>query len=233
MDSSSTTNDPHTPTYTDITPQLSSASPDTPKKDQAYTPTIIQTPTRMGYNGIGVGVRPHPDPSPSKTPRPAPAIAEVVSQKEEVEGLGYGIDLDEGTIDVSAEMTGDGSSSTSREIVLDTSDLVNLDMTEVAPQEEHTEVEDRDIEFPSMDEMKAFQDRLSGSTEVENTDLVNMVRLPDIIQIVPADEKVKSLLEPCITHLPILRDQLEAQKATIQTLQHQAKLAKQLTDLER
>lgn len=187
----------------------------------------------MGYNGIGVGVRPHPDPSPSKTPRPAPAIAEVVSQKEEVEGLGYGIDLDEGTIDVSAEMTGDGSSSTSREIVLDTSDLVNLDMTEVAPQEEHTEVEDRDIEFPSMDEMKAFQDRLSGSTEVENTDLVNMVRLPDIIQIVPADEKVKSLLEPCITHLPILRDQLEAQKATIQTLQHQAKLAKQLTDLER
>ena len=233
MDSSSTTNDPHTPTYTDLTPQLSSASPDTPKKDQAYTPTIIQTPTRMGYNGIGVGVRPHPDPSPSKTPRPAPAIAEVVSQKEEVEGLGYGIELDEGTIDVSAEMTGEGSSSTSRDLVLDTSDLVNLDMTEVVPQEERAEVEDRDIEFPSMVEMKTFQDRLSGSTEVENTDLVNMVRQPDILQLYIADEKVKSLLEPCINHLPILRDQLEAQKATIQTLQHQAKLAKQLNDLER
>jgi len=176
MDPSSTTNDPHTPTYTDLTPQLSSASPDTPKKDQAYTPTIIQTPTRMGYNGIGVGVRPHPDPSPSKTPRPAQATAEVVSQKEEVEGLGYGIELDEGTIEVSAEMTGEGSSSTSREIVLDTSGLVNLDMTQDIPQEEQAAVEDRDIEFPSTEEMKAFQDRLSGSTEVENTDLVNMVR---------------------------------------------------------
>jgi hypothetical protein len=176
MDSSSTTNDPHTPTYTDLTPQLSSASPDTPKKDQTYTPTVIQTPTRMGYNGIGVGVRPHPDPSPSKTPRPASTISPDPVAQKEVEGLGYGIELDEGTIDVSAEMTGEGSSSSSRDIVLDTSDLVNLDAAEDIPQEMQAEVEDRDIEFPSMEEMKAYQERLSGSSEVENKDLVSMVR---------------------------------------------------------
>jgi len=175
MDSSSTNNDPHTPTYTDLTPQLSSASPDTPKKDQAYTPTIIQTPTRMGYNGIGVGVRPHPDPSPSKTVKPASTISvDSVAQKE-VEGLGYGIELDEGTIDVCAEMVGEGSSS--RDIVLDTSDLVNLDTTEGIPAEMQGEVEDRDIEFPSMEEMKAYQERLSGSSEVGNKDLVSMACL--------------------------------------------------------
>jgi hypothetical protein len=178
MDSSSTTNDPHTPTYTDLTPQLSSASPDTPKKDRPHTPTILQTPTRMGYNGIGVGVRPHPEPSPSKTPKPAKAIAEVASQQKEVEGLGYGIELDEGTIDVSAEMAGEGSGSSSRDIVLDTSDLVNLDTTKDVRQEIQLEMEDNDIEFPSMEELKAYQDRLSGPSEVDNKDLVNMVRLP-------------------------------------------------------
>ena len=177
MDSSSTTNDPHTPTYTDLTPQLSSASPDTPKKDQTYTPTIIRTPTRMGYNGIGVGVRPHPDPSPSKTPKPASTTGQELVAQKEVEGLGYEIELDEGTVDVSAEMTGEGSSSSSREIVLDPSDLVNLDTTEDIPEEMQAEVEDRDIEFPSMEEMKAYQDRLSGPSEVENKDLVSMVRL--------------------------------------------------------
>jgi hypothetical protein len=183
MDSSSTTNDPHTPTYTDLTPQLSSASPDTPKKDQTYTPTIIQTPTRMGYNGIGVGVRPHPDPSPSKTPRPATTTGQEPIVQKEVEGLGYGIELDEGTIDVSAEMTGEGSSSSSKDIVLDTSDLVNLDTTEDTLQEMQAEPEDRDIEFPSVEEMKAYQDRLSGPTEVDNKDLVNMVRFPHIIDV--------------------------------------------------
>jgi hypothetical protein len=178
MDSSSTTNDPHTPTYTDLTPQLSSASPDTPKKDQAYTPTVIQTPTRMGYNGIGVGVRPHPDPSPSKTPKPASTISPDPVVHKEVEGLGYGIELDKGTIDVSAEMTGEGSSASSKDIVLDTSDLVNFETAEDLPQEMQAELEDRDIEFPSMEEMKAYQDRLSGASEMENKDLVSMVRLP-------------------------------------------------------
>ena len=178
MDSSSTTNDPHTPTYTDLTPQLSSASPDTPKKDQAYTPTVIQTPTRMGYNGIGVGVRPHPDPSPSKTPKPANTISLGLVAHKEVEGLGYGIELDEGTIDASAELTEEGSRSSSKDILLDTSDLVNLDAAKGIPQEIQAEVEERDIEFPSMEEMKAYQDRLSGSSEVDNKDLVNMVRLP-------------------------------------------------------
>ena len=177
MDSSSTTNDPHTPTYTDLTPQLSSASPDTPKKNQTYTPTIIQTPTRMGYNGIGVGVRPHPDPSPSRTPKPASTTGQESKPQKEVVGLGYGIELDEGTIDVSAEMTGEGSSSSSRDIVLDTSDLVNLDTTEGIPAEKQGEVEDRDIEFPSMEEMKAYQDRLTGSSEVDNKDLVSMACL--------------------------------------------------------
>jgi len=33
--------------------------------------------------------------------------------------------------------------------------------------------------------------------------------------------------------LPVLRDQLDAQVATIKTLQHQAKLASQLSQLER
>jgi len=97
---------------------------------------------------------------------------------KEVEGLGYGIELDEGTIDVSAEMTGEGSSSSSKDIVLDPSDLVNLDAAKEMPQEIQAEVEDRDIEFPSLDEMKAYQGRLSGSPEVDNKDLVNMVRRP-------------------------------------------------------
>jgi len=132
----------------------------------------------MGYNGIGVGVRPHPDPSPSKTPKPASTTGQEPSVQKEVEGLGYGIELDEGTIDVSAEMTGEGSSSSSKDIVFDTSDLVNLDAAKGIPQEVQAEVEERDIEFPSLEEMKAYQDRLSGSTEVENEDLVNMVRLP-------------------------------------------------------
>ena len=178
MDSSSTNNDPHTPTYTDLTPQLSSASPDTPKKDQTYTPTIIQTPTRMGYNGIGVGVRPHPDPSPSKLAKPASTTGQGPSVQKDVEGLGYGIELDEGTIDVSAEMTGEGSSSSSKDIGFDTSGLVNLDAAKDITQEMQAEMEDRDIGFPSLEEMKAYQDRLSGSSEVDNKDLVNMVRLP-------------------------------------------------------
>jgi hypothetical protein len=61
--------------------------------------------------------------------------------------------------------------------VLDTSDLVNLDTTEDIPQEMQPEMEDKDIEFPSMEEMKAYQDRLSGSSEVDNKDLVSMVCL--------------------------------------------------------
>jgi hypothetical protein len=132
----------------------------------------------MGYNGIGVGVRPHSDPSPSKPAKPASTRGQEPIAQKEVEGLGYGIELDEGTIDVSAEMTGEGSSASSKDIVLDTSNLVNLDTTEEIPKEMHAEVEDRDIEFPSMEEMKAYQDRLSGSSDVENKDLVNMVRLP-------------------------------------------------------
>jgi hypothetical protein len=182
MDSSSTNNDPRTPTYTDLTPQLSSASPDTPKKDQTHTPTILQTPTRMGYNGIGVGVRPHPDPSPSKTPKPASTTGQEPIVQKEIEGLGYGIELDEETIDVNAEMRGEGSSSSSRDIVLDTSELANFDTTEEIPQEMQAEVVDRDIEFPSVEEMKAYQDRLSGLSEVENKDLVNMVRYAGIMQ---------------------------------------------------
>lgn len=178
MDSSSTTNDPHTPTYTDLTPHLSSASPDTPKKeDQAYTPTIIQTPTRMGYNGIGVGVRPNPDPSPSKTPKPVKPTEQAVAQKE-VEGLGYEIELDDGTIDVGAEMVGEGSNSSSRDIVLDASDLVSLEMMgEPSEKEGDVEVEGREIEFPSFEDLKAYTNRLAGAGDMEKKDLVSMVRL--------------------------------------------------------
>lgn len=185
MDSSSTTNDPHTPTYTDLTPHLSSASPDTPKKeDQAYTPTIIQTPTRMGYNGIGVGVRPNPDPSPSKTPKPVKPTEQAVAQKE-VEGLGYEIELDDRTIDVGAEMIGEGSNSSSRDIVLDASDLASLEMMgEPSEKEVDVEVEDRDIEFPSFKEMKTYTDRLTGAGDLETKDLVDMVRLLSFSMVV-------------------------------------------------
>ena len=177
MASSSTATDPHTPDYTDLTPYLSSASPDTPKKE-SYTPTILQTPTRMGYNGIGVGVRPSPVPSPSKTAIAPSSAVESVAQKE-VEGLGYGIELDEGTIDVSAEMDrGEGSSSSSKTIVLGT-DSVNLDKVDESTTQD-IQAEDRDIEFPTLDEMKVYQDRLSGSSEVENKDLVEMVRFSSV-----------------------------------------------------
>jgi hypothetical protein len=190
------------------------------------------------YDGIGVGVRPIP--SPSKAVIPAKTVSHETAPQKEMEGLGYEMELDAGTIDVSTEMSrGEGSSSSSKTIVLEDHNLVNLDKTDEAmPQaieQADVEVEDVDLEFPSLEEMKSYQDRLAGSSEVDNKDLVGMVRpnsiTPSLQDI--SDSQVKSLLEPCLNHLPILRDQLEAQKATIQTLQHQAKLSKQLTSLER
>jgi len=173
------TNNPSTPTYTgleDLTPQLSSASPDTPtKKDRPYTSTILQTPTsRMkGYSTIGVGAKPD-DHMATTIKSVHPSVQDESQPRKEVEGLGYDIDLDEGMIDVSAEMDrGEGSSSSSREIVLGESGPEAKGSIPDVPVQE-IEAEDREVEFPSLDEMKVMQDRLSGS-DVAKEDLVDMV----------------------------------------------------------
>lgn len=134
----------------------------------------------MAYDGIGVGVRPSPGPSPSKNVKPVNTVVESVVEKE-VEGLGYGIELDEGTIEVSAEMDrGEGSSSSSSTIVLgsDLGNLGKMDDTMLQDEVEAKLLEEKDSEFPSMEEMKVYQERLSVSSEVDNKDLVGMVRLP-------------------------------------------------------
>ena len=126
-----------------------------------------------GYSTIGVGAKPDDHMATTIKPIQASVQGENASRKE-VEGLGYGIDLDEGMIDVSAEMDrGEGSSSSSREIVLGesgpeaTGPIADVPVPEI-------EADDREVEFPSLEEMKVMQDRLSGS-DVGKEDLVDMV----------------------------------------------------------
>lgn len=45
--------------------------------------------------------------------------------------------------------------------------------------------------------------------------------------------KVRTLLTPCLEQLPFLREQIEAQKGTIQTMQAHARLSRKLNEIER
>ena len=126
-----------------------------------------------GYSTIGVGAKPD-DHMATTIKSVHPSVQDESQPRKEVEGLGYDIDLDEGMIDVSAEMyRGEGSSSSSREIVLGESGPEAKGSIPDVPVQE-IEAEDREVEFPSLDEMKVMQDRLSGS-DVAKEDLVDMV----------------------------------------------------------
>jgi hypothetical protein len=135
-----------------------------------------------GYSTIGVGAKPDDHMGSTAIKSVQSNVKEESISNKEVEGLGYEIDLEEGMIDVSAEMArGEGSSSSSRDIVLGEPSLEGAEIMQDAPGR-NAEQEDREIEFPSLDEMKVMQDRLSGSDLVKE-DLVGMVCLCPLLKL--------------------------------------------------
>jgi hypothetical protein len=183
--------DPSTPTFTaldDLTPTLSSASPDTPKKDSSYTPTILQTPTaaaRMkGYSHIGVGVGARPVAPVVSETSPAKQLEHVhpnvkenpdVPRSSEDFGLGYGIELDAEDMIEMTRGEGSRSSTTSIQTGLEQPEASAMDV-ELPSEVLEDREDDKEIEFPSTEEMKGIQDRLSS--EVGKDDLVSMVNPP-------------------------------------------------------
>jgi hypothetical protein len=152
---------------------------------------------------------------------------------KEMEGLGYGIELDaEDQINVEPiEMDrGEGSSSSSTNIILG---QVQPEVQETAAPAEAEATEERDIEFPSTEVMQGMSDKLAKEG-MEHAELVEMVSILSLEPIDPSSHpQAKSLLVPCLESLPLLRDQLEAQRATIRTMQEQARLASKLSEIER
>jgi hypothetical protein len=127
-----------------------------------------------GYSTIGVGAKPDDHMGSTAVRSVRSNVQSQGLPEKDVEGLGYEIDLEEGMIDVSAEMArGEGSSSCSRDIVLGEPSLEVTDTVQEAFGR-GAELEEREIEFPSPEEMKVMQDRLSGS-DVGKSDLVDMV----------------------------------------------------------
>jgi hypothetical protein len=132
-----------------------------------------------GYSRIGVGVRPDSGPLTDTMPsKVAPEVDDMLEMPKEVQGLGYGIELDANDqIDLGAiEMDrGEGSSSSSASVSLDQDNASEANITAVEDKEE------RDTEFPSTEVMKSMGERLASS-DLATADLVSMVSTPSALR---------------------------------------------------
>lgn len=108
------------------------------------------------------------DTMPSKV---APEVDDMLEMPKEVQGLGYGIELDANDqIDLGAiEMDrGEGSSSSSASIAVNQEDAMESNPVAVEEKEE------RDTEFPSTEVMKSMGERLASS-DPATAELISMV----------------------------------------------------------
>ncbi|KAK4686552.1 hypothetical protein P7C73_g3575, partial [Tremellales sp. Uapishka_1] len=93
---------------------------------------------------------------------------------------------------------------------------------ELPPREKSRESaeQEEDEEFPDGEKLRRMQQR------VEQLETADGGKQELVVML-------KSLLTPALQHLPFLHEQLGAQRATIATMQQQARLSEQLTQVER
>jgi hypothetical protein len=100
------------------------------------------------------------------------------------------------------------------------------------------------VVFPELSELETIRDRLKsldtpkvGQGETPRDEVISMVscstRHIAYSTRERADGQVKSMLIPALGQIPFLLEQIETQRSTIATLQHQAHLASSISRLER